>query len=169
MVALSANSGNPNQIPQSAAYDLSLHCLPVTRLRVSSLKWVNLKTPISWTSASLTTCITLPGVFTASLTLMAMYGSNSSFVLSIVAPLSTCMSFTRINPTPVIFFGSPSFPVGDKTSTLENLKPNIYGMKIYSKGINETSFNFQAHDITLKVLITTAAEDIAIFFIFQKK
>ena len=41
MVALFANSGDPDQTPRSAASDLSLHCLPVTRLVVSSLHWVN--------------------------------------------------------------------------------------------------------------------------------
>ena len=35
MVELFANSGNPNQMPHSAASDLGLHCLPVTLLRVS--------------------------------------------------------------------------------------------------------------------------------------
>ena len=32
--------GEPNQTPHSAASDLSLHCLPVTHLGVSSLQWV---------------------------------------------------------------------------------------------------------------------------------
>ena len=36
-----ANSGDPNQTPRPAASDLDLHCLPVTRLWVSSLQWVN--------------------------------------------------------------------------------------------------------------------------------
>ena len=35
------NSGDPDQIPHSAVSDLSLHCLPVTCLGVSSLQWVN--------------------------------------------------------------------------------------------------------------------------------
>ena len=36
MVELFANSGDPNQTPRAAAYDLGLHCLPGTRLGVSS-------------------------------------------------------------------------------------------------------------------------------------
>ena len=40
MVELLANSGDTDQMPRSAAYDLGLHCLPVTRLGVSSLQWV---------------------------------------------------------------------------------------------------------------------------------
>ena len=42
MVELFANSGDPDQTPRSAASDLGLHCLPVTRLGVSSLQWVNM-------------------------------------------------------------------------------------------------------------------------------
>ena len=41
MVELFANSEDPDQTPQSAASDLSLHCLPVTRLGVSSLQWLD--------------------------------------------------------------------------------------------------------------------------------
>ena len=41
MVYLFANSGDPDQMPCSAASDLGLHCLPVTCLGVSSLQWVN--------------------------------------------------------------------------------------------------------------------------------
>ena len=40
MAKLFANSGDPDQMPHSAASDLGLHCLPVTLLRVSRLKWV---------------------------------------------------------------------------------------------------------------------------------
>ena len=40
MVELLANSRDPDQMLHSAAYDLGLHCLPVTRLGVSSLQWV---------------------------------------------------------------------------------------------------------------------------------
>ena len=40
MVELIANSGDPDQMPRSAASDLGLHCLPITVLRVSGLKWV---------------------------------------------------------------------------------------------------------------------------------
>ena len=36
MIELFANSGDPDQTPHSAASDLGLHCLPVTRLGVSS-------------------------------------------------------------------------------------------------------------------------------------
>ena len=41
MVELSANSGDPDQMPHSAVSDLGLHCLPITLLRVSRLQWVN--------------------------------------------------------------------------------------------------------------------------------
>ena len=41
MAKLFANSGDPDQTPHSAASDLGLHCLPITRLRVSRLQWVN--------------------------------------------------------------------------------------------------------------------------------
>ena len=37
---LFANSGDPDQMPHSAASDLGLHCLPITRLGVSRLQWV---------------------------------------------------------------------------------------------------------------------------------
>ena len=40
MVELFANSGDPDEMPYSAASDLGLHCLPVTHLGVSSLQWV---------------------------------------------------------------------------------------------------------------------------------
>ena len=40
MVELLANSIDPDQTPRSAASDLGLHCLPVTRLGVSSLQMV---------------------------------------------------------------------------------------------------------------------------------
>ena len=35
MAKLFANSGDPDQMPHSAASDLGLHCLPSTLLRVS--------------------------------------------------------------------------------------------------------------------------------------
>ena len=35
-----ANSGDPDQMPHSAASDLGLHCLPSTLLGVSRLQWV---------------------------------------------------------------------------------------------------------------------------------
>ena len=38
---LFANSGDPDQTIWSAASDLGLHCLPITRLGVSRLQWVN--------------------------------------------------------------------------------------------------------------------------------
>ena len=34
-------SGDPDQMPHSLASDLGWHCLPITRLEVSSLQWVN--------------------------------------------------------------------------------------------------------------------------------
>ena len=40
MVALFANSGDPDQTLHSAASDLGLHCLPNTLLGVSRLQWV---------------------------------------------------------------------------------------------------------------------------------
>ena len=40
MAKLFANSGDPDQMPHSAASDLGLHCLPVTLLRVARLQWV---------------------------------------------------------------------------------------------------------------------------------
>ena len=36
-----ANSGDPDQMPHSAASDLGLYCLPITLLQVSRLQWVN--------------------------------------------------------------------------------------------------------------------------------
>ena len=39
MAKLFANSGDPDQMPHSAASDLGLHCLPITLLRVSRLQW----------------------------------------------------------------------------------------------------------------------------------
>ena len=42
MAKLFANSGDPDQMPHSAASDLGLHCLPVTLLQVSRLQWVNI-------------------------------------------------------------------------------------------------------------------------------
>ena len=41
MTKLLANSGDLDQMPHSAAYDLGLHCLPITHLGVSRLKWDN--------------------------------------------------------------------------------------------------------------------------------
>ena len=43
MVELFANSIDSDQTPRLAASDLSLHCLPVTRLKVSSLQRVKLE------------------------------------------------------------------------------------------------------------------------------
>ena len=34
-------TGDPDQMPHSAVFDLGLHCLPITLLGVSRLKWVN--------------------------------------------------------------------------------------------------------------------------------
>ena len=41
MIELFANSGDPDQMPHSAASDLGLNCLPVILLGVSRLQWVN--------------------------------------------------------------------------------------------------------------------------------
>ena len=38
MALLFANTGDPDQMPHSAASDLGLHCLPITHLGVSRLK-----------------------------------------------------------------------------------------------------------------------------------
>ena len=43
MVELFANSGHPDQTPHAVASDLGLHCLPLTRLGVSSLQRINEK------------------------------------------------------------------------------------------------------------------------------
>ena len=40
MVELFANSEDPDQTPCFAAFDLGLHCLPITLLEVSRLQWV---------------------------------------------------------------------------------------------------------------------------------
>ena len=40
MAKLFANSGDPDQTLRSMASDLGLHCLLITLLRVSRLKWV---------------------------------------------------------------------------------------------------------------------------------
>ena len=40
MAELFANSGDPDQMPRSAASDLGLHCLPITLLGVSRLQWI---------------------------------------------------------------------------------------------------------------------------------
>ena len=42
MAKLFANSGDPDQMPHSAAYDLGLHCLQTTLLGFSRLQWVKL-------------------------------------------------------------------------------------------------------------------------------
>ena len=41
MAKLFANSGDPDQMPHSAASDLGLYCLPVTLLGISRLKRVD--------------------------------------------------------------------------------------------------------------------------------
>ena len=40
MAKLFANSGDPDQMPRSAAFDLGLHCLLITLLRISQLQWI---------------------------------------------------------------------------------------------------------------------------------
>ena len=39
IVELFGNSGDSDQMPDSAASDLGLHCLPITLLGVSRLEW----------------------------------------------------------------------------------------------------------------------------------
>ena len=41
MAKLFTNSVDPDEMPQNAASDLGLHCLPITLLGVSRLQWVN--------------------------------------------------------------------------------------------------------------------------------
>ena len=41
MVELFANSEDPDRTSRSVSSDVGLHCLPVTRLGVSSLQWVS--------------------------------------------------------------------------------------------------------------------------------
>ena len=36
---LFANSGDPDQMPQNAASDMGLHCLQISFLRISRIKW----------------------------------------------------------------------------------------------------------------------------------
>ena len=48
-----ANSGNPDQMPHSAASDLGLHCLPITLLQVSWLQWVNVNMKTKWQLADI--------------------------------------------------------------------------------------------------------------------
>ena len=38
---MSANSGEPDQPPDFAAYDLVLHCLPMSQIKEAKLIWVN--------------------------------------------------------------------------------------------------------------------------------
>ena len=45
---LFANSGDPDHTPRSAASDLGLHCLPITRLGVSRLQWLNTTSNLSY-------------------------------------------------------------------------------------------------------------------------
>ena len=40
MAKLFAKGGDPDQTPRFAASDLGQHCLPITLLRVSRLRWV---------------------------------------------------------------------------------------------------------------------------------
>ena len=44
---LNANSVEPDQTPRSAASDLGLHCLPMSLLRDTRLKWSLLSTHAS--------------------------------------------------------------------------------------------------------------------------
>ena len=52
MAKLFGNSGDPDQTPHAVASDLGLHCLLITLLGVSRLKWVKIavvKTSIMYT------------------------------------------------------------------------------------------------------------------------
>ena len=44
MAELFANSGDPDQAPHSAAFDLGLHCLPITLLGFASYPFRGLPT-----------------------------------------------------------------------------------------------------------------------------
>ena len=49
------NSGDPDQRPLSVVSDLGLHCLPVTRLGVSSVQWAKVNSDgLNHTGLSLT-------------------------------------------------------------------------------------------------------------------
>ena len=52
MVKLFANSGDPYQMPHSAASDLGLRCLPFTFLGASRLQWVKMSSPLLIVSQS---------------------------------------------------------------------------------------------------------------------
>ena len=47
MAKLFANSGDPDQTPHFAAYDLGLQCLLITLLGVSRLQWANVNVSLS--------------------------------------------------------------------------------------------------------------------------
>ena len=53
MAKLFANSGDPDQMPCSAASDVGLHCLSVTLLGVSRLQWVNMFVPCAYLNSIL--------------------------------------------------------------------------------------------------------------------
>ena len=66
MSELKANSVDPDQTPRSAASDLGLYCLPVSLLRDTRLKWVNvvahLLLSVSSTCTLTKTNITISGL-----------------------------------------------------------------------------------------------------------
>ena len=68
MTKLFANSGDPDQMPRSAASDLGLHCLPITLLWVSRLQWVKTHQQlVKWTCLYLTfTCWVILHAFLSS-------------------------------------------------------------------------------------------------------
>ena len=55
MVELSANSGDPDQMPHSVASDLGLHCLPIT------LSWIDMPSGLS--RQEMTICMNLKACF----------------------------------------------------------------------------------------------------------
>ena len=60
MVELFANIGDPDQTPRSAASDLGLHCLPVTFLGVSRLRWVKASALPYWHNTRIVTVLLFP-------------------------------------------------------------------------------------------------------------
>ena len=75
MGKLFTNSGDPDQMPHSAASDLGLHCLPVTLLEVSRLQWVKSKPFSEWRYKQfLQGCSYVQGLFPLSSTCISYLG-----------------------------------------------------------------------------------------------
>ena len=87
MVELFANSGDPYQMPHSAASDLGLHCLPITLLVVSRLQWVTLK-----------------GTLNTILSLVLFQGTNLGGSVGCAVRLETRRSRVQPPPRSATFF-----------------------------------------------------------------